>query len=485
MTINGYTFDENHPIGKGGMGCVYKGIAPNGENVAIKMMDNQYCFDPGVRQLFYNEVESMKGLYHPSVVGIRGDAFQDTHGNLYVPMEFVEGETVQQRVKRDGPFDEQTARDMMSKILQAFAYVHGQKKVHRDIKPSNIMIRPNGDICVIDFGIVKDMATSTGKTVGTIVGTDGYMSPEQVAGLNIDYRTDIYSLGCLLHYMLTGTHAVAKKSNDMETKMSILQSDFPSAKQIRPELSNEIQSIIYKAVDKNMTKRFQTAMEFEAAIKGKSIGEDDGRTVFDGAKVTVGKMEGCDIVIQNQYVSRSHLTIRYKQLSVGSSVGSIIEIADDSTNGTGVDGLYLHKGSRTIPFNMKKVMVSKDYGGREAKVLYLDGANALPEVYLAGRPEIRLDWDEVFVKLYEKIPDEFAKVGDPSPAPPAPPASPAPLEDKLSTGLSILSLIPPVGWVLSSSMKKTAPKAAKSAAELDWIGFFVLLVFLLIIIFSN
>lgn len=478
LVINGYHFLEE--IGRGGMGSVYKGTAPNGETVAIKMMDNKYCFDPYVRQCFYNEVESLKGLHHPSVVGIRGDAFNDSHGNLYMPMELVVGETIQQRVQRmQRPFTEEEANKLMSKILKAFSYIHDSGKVHRDIKPSNIMIRPNGEICVIDFGIVKDMNTSTGHTVGTIVGTDGYMSPEQVTATNIDHRTDIYSLGCLLHYMLTGKHAILKKSNDNETKMSILNDAFPSAKQLRPELSNEIQSIIYKAVDKNMTKRFQTAKEFEAAISGTPIIDDDGGTVFDGAKVTVGKKEGCDIVILNQYVSRSHLTIRYKHMPANSSVGSIIEIADDSTNGTGVDGVYLHKGSMSFPFNLKKVMVTEGYGGQEKKVLYLDGVMALPEVYLAGRPEIRLDWDEVFLRLHERIPNEFGVVSPPPPPPP-------PTDDKLATGLGILSfLFPLVGWILSSTMKKTSPKAAKSAGVLGWIGFFVGFIFLLIIIFSN
>lgn len=473
MNVNGYTFDETHPIGNGGMGCVYKGTAPNGETVAIKMMDNKYCFDPYVRQCFYNEVESLKGLHHPSVVGIRGHAFKDGSGNLYMPMELVDGETIQQRVGRNGPFNEADARNMMSKILKAFEYIHGENKVHRDIKPSNIMIRPNGEICVIDFGIVKDMNTSTGHTVGTIVGTDGYMSPEQVTATDIDHRTDIYSLGCLLHYMLTGKHAILKKNNNNETKMSILNDAFPSAKQMRPELSDDIQDIIFKAVDKDMTRRYQTAEEFEQAISG--------RTRVVGAYVTVGRDGRCDIVFDdmgNKDVSRRHLTIRYKHMCDE----PIIEIEDDSTNGTGIDGKrLLHKGSESFRFDLSKVTVRFNYGGQEAEVLYLDGVQRLPEVYLAAKAKYRLDWDEVFVKLHERIPNEFAKEsGDPPPPPPQP------TDDKLSTGLGILSfLFPLVGWILSSTMKKTSPKAAKSAGELGWIGFFVGLVFLLIIIFSN
>lgn len=461
IVIEGYRFYEE--IGKGGMGCVYKGKAPNGESIAIKMLDNQFCFDPEIREMFYNEVESLKRLYHPSVVGVRGHAFQDSCGNLYMPMEFVDGETIQQRVKRDGPFSEQAARDMMSKILKSFSYIHGQKKVHRDIKPSNIMIRPNGEICVIDFGIVKDMATSTGKTIGMIVGTDGYMSPEQVTGLSIDYRTDIYSLGCLLHFMLTGTHAVVKKSNEVETRMSILNDAFPCAKTVRPELSDDIQAVIYKAVDKNMLKRFQTVDEFEKAINGQT---SDHRTTFDGTKVTIGKKEDCDIVIQNQYVSRHHLIIRYKKMQDG----PIVEIEDASTNGTGVDGKYLHNGSVSFPFNLSNVIVTFGYGGQEVDVLYMGESVRLPKVYLAGRPEISLDWDEVMVKMHEKIPNEFSNGGV------------AP-EDKLSLGWCILSfLIPPIGFVMSSSLKNTKPKTAKSAAKFGWIGFFIWLVSLIIII---
>lgn len=456
LVINGYYFLEE--IGKGGMGSVYKGTAPNGETVAIKMMDNQFCFDPYVRQMFYNEVESLKGLHHPSVVGIRGHAFQDSHGNLYMPMEFVEGETIQQRVQRmHRPFTEEEAKKLMSKILKAFSYIHDRGKVHRDIKPSNIMIRPNGEICVIDFGIVKDMNTSTGQTVGTLVGTDGYMSPEQVNALSIDYRTDIYSLGCLLHYMLTGTHAVMKRSSDMETRMSILNDVFPSAKQMRPELSDDIQDIIFKAVDKDMTKRYQTAEEFEQAISG--------RTRVVGAYVNVGRDKRCDIVFKdmgNNDVSRRHLTIRYKHMCDE----PIIEIEDNSTNGTGINGQkLLHKGSMSFPFDLSKVRVSIGYGGKEAEVLLLGGTHSLPDVYLAAKSKYKLNWDEVFVKLYEKIPGEFAKVDDAPPPPPPP-------EDKLSIGLGILSfLFPIVGWILSSTMKKTSPKAAKSAGELGWIGF--------------
>ena len=183
-------------------------------------------------------------------------------------MEFVEGETISQYVAKHGAFPEPDALQLMDKILQAVGYVHSVGCIHRDIKPSNIMLKPDGNVCIIDFGIAKDARTSTGHTVGRIIGTDGYMSPEQAAGLNIDKRTDIYSLGCLLHYIVTGQNAFNKRSNDQETRMAILHEQFPSAIQINPSLSQRTQDIIYKAVDRNMMRRFQSAEEFRKALYG-------------------------------------------------------------------------------------------------------------------------------------------------------------------------------------------------------------------------
>ncbi len=416
-------------IGQGGMGSVYEGRSGDGKRVAIKMMNS-------------------KAMRHPSVVGIVDNPFSDEHGNMYLPMEYVDGETIEHHVEMAGPYTEFTAKDLMGKILDAMAYIHRMGCIHRDIKPSNIMVRPDGSICIIDFGIAKDMKTSTGKTIGRIIGTDGYMSPEQAKGDSIDYRTDIYSLGCLLHYMLTGSHAIKKRSNDYDTICSILNDEFPRAKTFNPHLSDQTQEAILKAVDKNMLRRFQTVMEFKSGLFRETV-VDPNRV-----KVSVGRRE-CDITIPSDYISGHHLEIEYREERCTGSIHRYLLFTDSSTNGTSVDGKYLRHGSIKIPFSF-------------------ENPSPLPNVWLAGRSEYLLDWDEVIQKLRDKggrtvIMEEV--VGDI--LPPTPP-TPSVKEDKLGIGYGILSVVCPiVGWVLWAQWKKETPRRARAAAICGWIGFVV------------
>lgn len=435
-------------IGQGGMGSVYEGRSGDGKRVAIKMMNSKATMNPEFKELFYIEAAALKKMRHPSVVGIVDNPFSDEHGNMYLPMEYVDGETIEHHVEMAGPYTEFTAKDLMGKILDAMAYIHRMGCIHRDIKPSNIMVRPDGSICIIDFGIAKDMKTSTGKTIGRIIGTDGYMSPEQAKGDSIDYRTDIYSLGCLLHYMLTGSHAIKKRSNDYDTICSILNDEFPRAKTFNPHLSDQTQEAILKAVDKNMLRRFQTVMEFKSGLFRETV-VDPNRV-----KVSVGRRE-CDITIPSDYISGHHLEIEYREERCTGSIHRYLLFTDSSTNGTSVDGKYLRHGSIKIPFSF-------------------ENPSPLPNVWLAGRSEYLLDWDEVIQKLRDKggrtvIMKEV--VGDI--LPPTPP-TPSVKEDKLGIGYGILSVVCPiVGWVLWAQWKKETPRRARAAAICGWIGFVV------------
>ena len=415
-------------IGQGGMGSVYEGRSGDGKRVAIKMMNSKATMNPEFKELFYIEAAALKKMRHPSVVGIVDNPFSDEHGNMYLPMEYVDGETIEHHVEMAGPYTEFTAKDLMGKILDAMAYIHRMGCIHRDIKPSNIMVRPDGSICIIDFGIAKDMKTSTGKTIGRIIGTDGYMSPEQAKGDSIDYRTDIYSLGCLLHYMLTGSHAIKKRSNDYDTICSILNDEFPRAKTFNPHLSDQTQEAILKAVDKNMLRRFQTVMEFKSGLFRETV-VDPNRV-----KVSVGRRE-CDITIPSDYISGHHLEIEYREERCTGSIHRYLLFTDSSTNGTSVDGKYLRHGSIKIPFSF-------------------ENPSPLPNVWLAGRSEYLLDWDEVIQKLRDKggrtvIMEEV--VGDI--LPPTPP-TPSVKEDKLGIGYGILSVVCPIVGYFGHSGRK-------------------------------
>lgn len=424
-------------IGKGGMGSVYEGRDESGKRIAIKMLSNKVTYHPQLKEFFFAEAKALKIMSHPCVVGYEGNPYSDAKGNLYLPMEYIEGETLEQHIKRNGPYTEFDAKDLMGKILEAIAYIHSKGCIHRDIKPSNIMLRPDNSICIIDFGIVKDMKISTGQTLGRIIGTDGYMSPEQANGDSIDHRTDIYSLGCLLFYMLTGQHAIKKKKNDYETIIAILNNDFPRVRDYNALLSNNIQTIIYQSVNKDMRKRYQSAIAFKGALFGQSpIDEPEVATELTPNKniVTIGKGKDCDVYVGGGYVSRLHAEIEY----VEDFDGNYLLFTDKSTNGTTFDGRYLHNTSVKIPFSSWEV-------------------NRMPKVLLACKDEYPLDWTKVFQCLKQKGRNISLRE-----------------IKKMNVWLGVASfLFPIVGWILWGQWKKEAPKCAQKAALLGWSGFII------------
>lgn len=441
-----YTLLEE--IGRGGMGCVYKGVDSTGRTVALKMMSNRVTCFPEYRNLFQSEVDTLRRLNHPSVVHIVGDPYQDSAGNLILPMEFVEGETLEHYIARNGVMPPQEAARLMCKILEVMQYVHDRQKIHRDIKPSNIMLRPDGSICMIDFGIAKDAKIGTGNTVGRIIGTDGYMSPEQADGLNIDTRTDIYSLGCVMYYMLTGKNAIQKGSNEYETINTILRFKVQPPSSVVPGISAHIDNAVMKAMDKNMRLRYQSADEFRRALD-MSAGSGP-----QPATVTIGSSPDNDIVVHNEYVSRHHLVVNgVSEPGADGSMSHFLDIVDNSTNGTGVDGRPLRHASMRIEYS---------------------GTATLPQVLLAARAECPVDWGQVVRILKQRgwNPEIIL--------PPPPPPETA--TEGLSPLLAILSfLIPVAGWIMWGVWRSESPAKANLAGLLGIAGFVANLLLILII----
>ena len=458
MKIAFYTVEDT-PIGKGGMGQVYRGVDPNcGDRVAIKEMLAQYVTDSGLRARFHQEVKILSQMEHPSIVKMRGSF--EIGGNLYLVMDYVQGDTLERYVRQRNGLSEEEAVRILRQLLEALEYAHRKGFVHRDIKPSNIMVRPGGDICILDFGIAKDM-NSEGLTVGQLtIGSSGYMSPEQAEGYNIDKRSDIYSVGCVLYFMLTGQHAYAKKTNDHETRMAILENQFPEASLLNPDLSPKILSLLAKATRKNMLQRFQSCREFELELGGDPGSE--GATVagnFEACRISVGR-ENCDITLYDpsNKVSRHHADIEMTPLAAG---GFSYVISDCSANGTTIDGKKIHHGSYVV-----------------------DAASAAgtgsPCIWLAGDPRYTLDWNEVRRMLAQKY-EEMSGVVTPAPVPPPAPADPVPV-DSLGAGWAILSfLVPIVGWVLYYQWKERTPGRAKQACICAWAGVGVGLLFNLLV----
>ena len=387
--ISIYQVDET-PIGSGGMGRVLRGTDPQGRQIAIKEILPEFASDFEIRTRTEREVEMLQQLNNDSIVKVF-DQFP-LGDNFYIVMEYVDGYNIEQYVQKFGAIPWERATRFMVKILEAMQFVHEKNFVHRDMKPSNIMIRNDERICILDFGIAKDLGNKGGGTVvGTIIGSDGYMSPEQADGFDIDHRADIYALGCVFYYMLTGHHAYNTLASDYETRSNIANTPFPKlSKHSKKSFPPKLQEILDHATDKNMMRRYQSCREFRKDLE--SIYPSD--THIDSSKkdnifITVGR-EGCDILIDDNLmkVSRSHLDIVYRQFTRG----RYYVITDHSANGTLVNGRRLNRGdSENIP---------------------ADGV--FPKVYLACDSSYPLDWEKVKRLIAEKL-KEASTIGQEGP----------------------------------------------------------------------
>lgn len=341
---------EDEPIGRGGMGQVLRGYAPSGMPVAIKEILPQYVSDIQYRDRIEKEIKFLMQFDHDNIVRVY-DHFE-LDGRLYIVMELIEGDNIEEYVAKYGPMPWSDALMYMKRLLDTMAYVHSKQVIHRDIKPGNIMLRPSKkepeklDICLLDFGVAKDASTiatnSGGTMLGSIIGTDGYMSPEQAAGNTIDKRSDIYALGCVLYFMITGRHAYEKLDSDFETQYAILTKPFPRISDKRKGVPEFVQDLLDKATDRRMNMRFQSCVEFKECIKGGTIIEE--RQV----SVTIGR-ENCDIIMnpENIRISRRHATVTRKQFT-----GGIYYVyTDESSNGTLIDNMVYTKG---MSYNIKK-----------------------------------------------------------------------------------------------------------------------------------
>jgi len=257
-------------LGEGGMSRVYLGEDPTThQQVAIKELLPNLAHSKDLRERFRREAQIMAKLDHPNIVKLL--KFEETATSFYLIMEYVDGMDLEQHIKDvTGPISEPKAIEIMSTLLDAFGYAHEKGVVHRDIKPANIVITRDGKVKVLDFGIAKIVdENASGRTqTGTRIGTVAYMSPEQVnAAPDIDLRTDIYSLGVMLHQMITGKAAYdTATSSDFEVQTLIVKEPLPRANSIYPFASDHLQKLIDKSTQKKRENRFQDCDQFKLAM---------------------------------------------------------------------------------------------------------------------------------------------------------------------------------------------------------------------------
>jgi len=257
-------------LGQGGMGQVYLATDEILERqVAIKFLPQEIERDPTTRQRFVREAKSAAALDNPFICKVYETG--DSEGKAFIAMEFVEGKTLDEKLKEE-TFVLRDSLRIALEIAEALDAAHKKGIVHRDLKPSNIMITPQGHAKVMDFGLAKrilpggeqelsrTMTQSSITEQGAIAGTISYMSPEQARGEGIDAKSDIFAFGIILHEMLTGGHPFSK-SSAIETLSSILR-DPPPQTHIKPKSVNPIIApIIRKALAKDTNTRYQSATE--------------------------------------------------------------------------------------------------------------------------------------------------------------------------------------------------------------------------------
>ena len=274
QTIGSYQILEK--IGAGGMGEVYLALhAKTKRKVALKLLPAHFAGDEQRVRRFQQEARAVLALNHPNIVTVY-DIEQAGDTNL-IASEFIEGETLRHRMAR-APLNLPEALDVAIQVAGALATAHGAGVVHRDIKPENIMLRPDGYVKVLDFGLAKltegataiDAEAPTRALIdtapGMVMGTVAYMSPEQARGTQVDARTDIWSLGVVLYEMLAGQLPFAGETVS-DTMAAILQKESPPLARHWPEAPDAIEWIVTKTLTKEKDERYQTAKELSTDLK--------------------------------------------------------------------------------------------------------------------------------------------------------------------------------------------------------------------------
>ncbi len=258
-------------LGAGGMGIVYRALDSQlGREVAIKVLNEEAASSPARIERFVQEARSVARLSHPNILDIHD--FGDHNGTTYLVTELLHGQTLRDRLlNRQIPVAKglKICRD----IAEGLSAAHGQGIIHRDIKPSNVFITTTGQVKILDFGIArlrddpdedpeKGSIAPTESVAGSsrMVGTAGYMSPEQIEGRCLDGRSDIFSLGCVMYEVLTGRRAFSEK-NTTDTILAILGKDPELIRDVRPEVPQPVEAIVQRCLEKQPGERFESARD--------------------------------------------------------------------------------------------------------------------------------------------------------------------------------------------------------------------------------
>ena len=273
------------PIGAGGMGEVYRARDSRlDRDVAIKVLPEDVSMSPSAMERFGREAKAIAALSHPGILSIHD--FGTEGLTAYAVTELLEGETLRERL-RQGALPPRKAVDFAVQIANGLASAHERGVIHRDLKPANLFVTRDGRVKILDFGLARWQTSSAEETdsktpeaqtrtrhtePGAVLGTAGYMSPEQVRGQVVDHRADIFALGCVIYEMLTGRRAFQGETS-AETMTAVLREDPPDFSSSDRQIPPGLQRLVRRCLEKRPEERLQSASDLAIALDAVSLGE--------------------------------------------------------------------------------------------------------------------------------------------------------------------------------------------------------------------
>ena len=281
MTANllGDRYQVGDTLGFGGMSEVHRGRDVRlGRDVAIKVLRADLARDPTFQTRFRREAQNAASLNHPAIVAVydTGEMFGDGVTLPYIVMEYVDGETLRDIVKREGPMPAKRAMEITADICAALDFSHRHGIIHRDVKPANVMLTRAGAVKVMDFGIARAVTDGQATVTATaaVIGTAQYLSPEQARGEAVDARSDVYATGCVLYELLTGTPPFSGDSPVAVAYQHVREEPRPPSA-VHPGVPMDVDAIVLKALNKNPMNRYQTAADMRSdlvrALSGQAV----------------------------------------------------------------------------------------------------------------------------------------------------------------------------------------------------------------------
>jgi Tol biopolymer transport system component len=291
------------PVGAGAMGVVYRARDTRlGRDVAVKVLPPAFARDPDRLARFEREARAVAAINHPNILAVHDigsaevtDSEQGVLRATYMVTELLDGETLRTRLAQ-GVLPARKCADVAMQAARGLAAAHARGIVHRDLKPENIVLLRDGHVKILDFGLAKqstatqpgsgDLETQAATDAGTVLGTVGYMAPEQVRGETADARTDLFALGAVLHELATGKRAF-ERTTPAETMAAILRDDPPEFTTTPPALASGLARIVRHALEKDPGHRFQSAQDFAFALQ--AINDSPGSGAEQAVREAIGR----------------------------------------------------------------------------------------------------------------------------------------------------------------------------------------------------